>query len=575
MTRLAPVADRRAALEARQAVWRPLTIAAALDAAAARHPDRPFILADDRSFTYGELREWSERLAAGLVALGVGPGDHVALVMANYPEYLAVKFAIARAGAVCIPVNYLFRRNELGYVLGQSDTTVLITMDRFRNLDYAGALDELSPGWRQTGGGEQLPKLRHVVVHSPDGAPVPGARTLADLEALGGPAEMGELARRAASADPGGSADVIYTSGTTGMPKGVLVTHDMLLRTAYASAFIRAFQDGRRILFSLPLYHVFGYVEATLAVLFVGGSVVPQPVFDPVTTLEGIARHRPDEVMMVPTMTLAVLDALQGSSPSSWDVSSVSAVFSSGGQSPVRIWQAILDAFGAEEVFTAYGMTETTASATCTRPEDPLDRLATTHGRLKPAGVAGDPALGGHLAVYKAVDPTTGADVGDGTEGELVVRGPIVTPGYYRKPTETAAAFDAQGWFRTGDLGRIDPDGTVTLTGRLKEMYKCGGELVVPKEVEDVLTAHPTVAQAHVVGVPDERMGEVGCACVVARENEKIEDGELIDWCAARLARFKVPRHVVVMDAADLPTSATGKVQKFLLVQRAQERLSR
>ena len=572
MTRLAPVADRRAALEARQGVWRPMTIAGALDAGAERHPERPFILADDRTYTYAEMRAWSERVAAGLVALGVAPGDHVALVMANYPEYLAVKFAIARAGAVCVPVNYLFRRDELGYVLGQSDATVLVTMDGFRALDHVAALDELAPGWEQAGGGDRLPRLRHVIVHSPGGTPPPGARTLADLEALGGPADAAELVRRAERADPAGHADVIYTSGTTGMPKGVVVTHDMLLRTAYASAYTRAFQDGRRILFSLPLYHVFGYVEATLAVLFAGGSVVPQPQFDPVTTLEGIERHRPHEVMMVPTMTLSVLEALQSSS---WDASSVSAVFSSGGQSPVRIWRAILDAFGAEEVFTAYGMTETTASATCTRPEDPLDRLATTHGRYKPAGVAGDPALGGHLAVYRAVDPGTGADLGDGVEGELVVRGPIVTPGYYNKPAETAAAFDAQGWFRTGDLGRVDPDGTVTLTGRLKEMYKCGGELVVPKEVEDVLTAHPTVAQAHVVGVPDERMGEVGCACVVARENEKIEEDELIDWCAQRLARFKVPRHVVVMDAADLPTSATGKVQKFLLVKRAQERLPR
>src|SRR5438874_9777493 len=165
MTRLAPVAGRRAALEAGRATWRPMTIARALDAAAERHPDRPFILTDDRTFTYAEVQHWSERVAAGLVALGVAPGDHVALVMANYPEYLAVKFAIARAGAVCVPVNYLFRRDELGYVLGQSDATVLVTMDGFRALDHVAALDGLAPGWPQGGGGEQLPKLRQVVVH--------------------------------------------------------------------------------------------------------------------------------------------------------------------------------------------------------------------------------------------------------------------------------------------------------------------------------------------------------------------------------------------------------------------------
>ncbi|MGH8998320.1 MAG: class I adenylate-forming enzyme family protein, partial [Acidimicrobiia bacterium] len=367
------------------------------------------------------------------------------------------------------------------------------------------------------------------------------------------------------SADPYGTADVIYTSGTTGMPKGVIVAHDMLLRTAYASAYTRAFQPGRRILFALPLYHVFGYVEATLAVLFAGGAVLPQLQFDAAETLAAIEGHRIDEAMFVPTMTLAVLEEAQRRS---YDLSSLNACFSSGGQSPVRIWQQLFDVLGVEEVFTAYGMTETTASTTCTRPGDPLELLATTHGRYKPAGVAGDPSLGGHLAEYKAIDPETGADLGFGTAGELVARGPIVTSGYYNKQAETAAAF-VDGWFRTGDLGRVDADGTVTLTGRLKEMYKCGGELVVPKEVEDVLTAHPVVAQAHLVGIPDERMGEVGCACIILGEGEMVDAAQLIDYCAERLARFKVPRHVLFIDAKELPTSATGKVQKFALVKWA------
>ncbi|MGH8998287.1 MAG: AMP-binding protein, partial [Acidimicrobiia bacterium] len=225
MGRLAPVAERRAALEAAHPVWRPMTIAGALDAAAAARPDAPLVLGDERSYTYGEVREWSRRIAAGLVALGVRPGDHVAMVMANYPEFVATKFAVARAGATCVPVNYLFRQHELGYVIDQSDATVLVTMDRFRDLDYVGALDALAPGWETGGGGERFPKLREVVVFPAEGDVPAGARSFDELGALGGDTELGELVRREESADPYGTADVIYTSGTTGMPKGVIVAH--------------------------------------------------------------------------------------------------------------------------------------------------------------------------------------------------------------------------------------------------------------------------------------------------------------------------------------------------------------
>jgi fatty-acyl-CoA synthase len=513
------------------------------------------------------MRDWSRSVAAGLVALGIRPGEHVAVVLANCPEFVAVKFGIARAGAVAVPINCMFKRAELGYVLRQSDARILITMDRFRDLDYLAALDHLAPDWQATGGGESLPKLRHVVLLAGPERQRGGALSLAELERLGATDDArDELARREALAvDPHAPADVIYTSGTTGVPKGVILTHDMLLRTAYASAYTRAFQDGRRIFFALPLYHVFGYVEALLPVLFVGGAVIPHATFDPGATLRAIDAHRADEAMFVPTMTMAVIDELHAGR---YDLSSLSAVFSSAGQSPVRIWRQIRDELGVAEIFTAYGMTETTASTTCTLPDDPLERLAETNGCYKPAGVAGDPSLDGHLALYKTVDPATGEDLPPGTEGELAARGPICTPAYYNKPEETAAIYDADGWMRTGDLGRIAADGYLTLTGRIKEAYKCGGELVVPKEIEDVLTTHPAVSQAYVVGIPHERMGEVGCAWVVPRD-ELPNPEELIRYCAERLARFKVPAHVLCLEGAEVPTSASGKAQKFLLVERA------
>ena len=558
---LDPVHERQAALAARYPEWVARTLHEALDAVAAEFPDRPYVVTDDRAWTYREVQAWSVRLARGLVAAGVRPDEHVAVVLANYPEFVAVKYAISRAGATAVPVNYLNRQNELGYVLRQSDAVALITMDRFRDLDYLGALDELAPGWESTGGGSTLPRLRRVFVHpTSEGGGRAGATTLSELGATD------EGWHPVDGPGPQSPADVLYTSGTTGSPKGVLLTHDMLLRTAYGSAYARAFQDGRRILFSLPMYHVYGYVEGMLAAIFVGGAIVPQLTFDPERTLRGIERHRAEDALLIPVMTLAVLDPVR---QGGYDLSSLTSVISSGGQSPVDIWDDIFALLPPEEVTTGYGRSETTASTTVTRPDDPRERLRTTKGRLRDVGVAGDPELGGRLAVYKVVDPETGLDLPLGAVGELLVRGPGVTPGYYAKPEETAAAFDEQGWLRTGDLGRLEDDDYLVLVGRKKDVYRCGGEQVVPKEIEDVLTSHPAVLQAHVVPLPDRRMGEVGVAYVVLRDGVSTTPQELLAYAAARLARFKVPKHVVPLPAEEIPTTPSGRPRKFLLAERA------
>lgn len=533
-----------------------------LDAAAEEFGDRPYVVTDDREWTYAEIRDWSMRVAAGLQQAGVRPGDHVALVMANFPEFVPVKFGISRAGAVCVPINFLNRREELAYVLGQSDAVLLITMDRFRNLEYLEMLDQLAPGWERGGGGERLPRLRGVVVASTgDGEVRAGATALRELTASGGnPAPV--------PVDPGATADILYTSGTTGQPKGVLLTHDMLLRTAYGSAHGRAFEDGRRIAFALPMYHVFGYVEGLLATLFVGGAIIPQTAFSAPDTLRAIERHRATDVLLVPTMTLAVLDELE-QNPSGHDISSLTAVISSGGVQPHGIWDRVDRLLGQAELTHGYGMTETTASATVTPPGEAMDRFRTTNGRLRDVGVAGDPALGGRLVVYRVVDPQTGKEVSPGVRGELRCRGLGVTSGYYRKPEETAAAFDAQGWFRTGDLGTVDGAGYVTLAGRLKETYRCGGEQVMPREVEDVLAAHPAVAEAHVVPLRDERMGEVGVAWIVPRTGANVSPEDLIAYSAERLAAFKVPRHVLAIERERIPVTPSGRPRKFLLAEMA------
>lgn len=555
------VAQRQNALADRFPAWQARTLHAMLDAVAAEFPARDFVVTDGQTYGYADIKAWSERIAQGLQHIGVARGEHVAVVLANYAEFVAVKFAISRVGATCVPINFLNRRDELGYVLKQSDAVALITMDRFRNLDYLQALDELAPGWETGGGGGTLPKLRQVVVFAT--APGPARRGAVTLEQLAGSHTPWQPS---GGGDPAAVSDIIYTSGTTGSPKGVMLTHDMLLRAAFGSAYSRAFDDGWRIIFALPMYHVYGYVEGMLSALFVAGAIIPQLAFEPATLLRGIGRHKATDILLVPTMTQALLAELR---LRDHDLASLRAVLSSGQRSPVAIWQDIFDLLRPQELTTGYGMTECTATTTLTLPHDTRAHLTQTNGCMRNVGPAGDPAQGGRLVDYRVVDPQTGRDLPPGEVGELVAKGPGVTRGYYNKLEETAQAFDADGWFRTGDLGRFDGDGYLTLEGRLKETYRCGGEQVMPTEIEDVLTSHAGVLQAHVVPVPDHKMGEAGAAFVVLLTPGCVTPQELMELCADRLARFKVPKYVLPIRAEDLPVTPSGRARKFLLTQRA------
>ena len=549
-------ADRQAALEQAKPAWNPLTLDQALSLAASEWPDNEFVVSERGCFSYRALDQWVTELAVGLVSKGVRKGDHVALLMANYPEFVALKFAIARAGAVAVPINFMNRRDELKYVLEQSDAVCLITMDRFRDLNYLDMLDEISPEWSSTNRLSALPKRPFVFVFSTGNQPLPaGVSTLADLKGEGDIPKEG---------DPASVSDIIYTSGTTGGPKGVMLTHDMLLRAAYGSAYARAFVARQRILFSLPLYHVYGYVEGLLAALQVGGAVVIQEQFDPDSTLQAIDRYKVDDILLIPTMTLALLEQLKNKE---YPLSSLKSMLSSGGKAPETIWEDIYQAFGAIEVTTGYGMTEATASSTVTRPDDSVSRLKTTNGRLRDVGVAGESSIDGKLVRYRVVDANTNEVLKANAIGELRMKGIGVTTGYYNKPEETAAAFDAEGWFRTGDLGVLDEHGYITLKGRTKESYRCGGELVLPLEVESVLTAHESIAEAHVVALPDDRMGEVGVACIIKQPNADLSEEALAEFCRSRMARFKVPRHFLFLSPEDIPVTPTGRPRKFLLAQ--------
>jgi fatty-acyl-CoA synthase len=561
------VAARRAALEDRHRPWRPRTLAAMLDSVAGQYPDRPFVITEQGTLSYAELARWSARLARGLVAAGVRPGERVGLFLPNGAEMIAAWFAAARAGAVAVPISFRLHARELAALLTLSGASALVTMEAFREVDALAALDEIAPGWDQPAGQRALPDLRVIVtVPDPGSAPRrPAAVSLSRLERGADAALDAELARLAAAGRPDDMSTIFYTSGTTGVPKGVMYTHDMELRSAYGSAYARGFEDGRRIMFALPLNHCFAYIEGLVAAMFVAGTVIVQAAFDPVATLAAIERYQVGEALFVPTMSLAVLAAAR---TSSYDVSGLHSVMSAASAAPASLWGE-LGKLGVEQLVTAYGMTETAAASTFTRPGGPVDDLEHTVGYPKPGGIAGDPALGGQVIEYKTVDPVTGADLPPGAEGELAARGPIVTAGYFQQPEATAAATLPGGWLRSGDLGYVRADGALVLTGRAKDLYKCGGELVMPAEVEEFLNRRPDVVQAFVVGIPDAGLGEVGCAWIVPRDGAAPDPAEIIAQCRAELARFKVPAHVLTVSAAELPLTASGKVQKFRLAERA------
>lgn len=563
------IAARRLALENRFPRWESRSLGSWFEDLAAEFGDRPFVITDETTLSYTEVRDRAREWADGLFAEGVRPGDHVGLLVANYPEFVPLKLAVAMAGAVAVPLNFLYRAEELGYVLAQADIRLLVTMTGFAGLDHLGMLDAVAPGWDGATAGSLagLPALRRVIQFSTDGRVRDGVPTIHDLAALG----RGTAGATAHLHVPGDApSDLLYTSGTTGLPKGVLVTHDAVLRTGYASALTRAFEDGRRILFSLPCYHMFGYVEGVLGAGMVGGAVVLQTAFTPGGYLRGVQDHHATDLLAVPTMAVAMVE-LPGKER--YDLSSLRAILVGAAPGPVWLWERVAQELGASEIVTGYGMTETGGAMTMTRPEDPYELTSRTAGRVKSAGVAGIAEHGGDLIVYRTVDPLSGEFRPEGEIGELVASGPTTMLRYWRKPEETAAALRG-GWVYSGDLGRVRPDGYLELVGRSKELYKSGGELISPKEIEDLLSTHPDISQAYAIGVPDERWGEMGVVCVVRTAEGRIDEAAVIALCKERLARFKVPKRVEFLSAVELPLTPTGKVQKFRLVELVRQRLA-
>ena len=514
------------------------------------------VVTEAQTLSYNDVAGLSRRLAAGLTARGITQGDRVALLMANDPMTVPLLFAVWRIGAIAVPLNTLYRADEIEFTLREAACSFIVSMRSFGSRNVAAELDSTLPGWSK-GACAALPDLRGGLTFDRE-------RPEAFLDALARDGDA--LANVAIGADD--TAVIMFTSGTTGSPKGVEISHDNLLRASYAGAYHQAFEDGRRAVFSLPLYHGFGLVVGLLSGMVVGGAIIPLLRFDPDAILTAIEKHRATYLMGVPTMTIALLEQAKRKN---YDFSSLTAIHSAAAPTPSWVWADICETFGCDAIITSYGQTEVTATVICTVPGDPIDVVAETQGCIVEGGIAGMLDQGGKIAEFKTIDPESGEDLPWGSPGELCCRSPMNSKGYFRRADATAQLFLPGGWIRMGDLGQFREDGNLFLTGRTKELYKSRGELVSPKELEQLLTQLDDIAQAFFIGMPDDQYGECGCAWIVRSEGSTISASAIQEFLRGKVAGYKLPRDIWFLTEAELPTTGTGKVQKARLREMALE----
>ncbi len=516
--------------------YRDATLPAMLDAVAAAFGDRPAVAARDRRLTYRALHADSVRLAQGLLALGLGPGDHVAVWLPNRPEWLVVQHACARIGAVVVALNTRYRTHELDYILRQSDAAALVLADHSGPVDFLEVLAGVLPGLA-TADPDRLafpgfPALRRIVCLAEDvyGGTV---RYRDVMEAGDDPALEAAAREHAARVRPDYLLALLYTSGTTSFPKGAMISHRNCLPHGWASGERLGLTAEDRVLHTLPFSGTWGGLVIPLMTLTHGASLVLAETFDPLEALALMEAERITVWNAVDAMLTAVLDHPDLDRYDRRWLRTGGVAMTGGGRH--GLFDEVVERLGMRHAVQPYGMTEVNALALCPFPDDPIELR-------RHAGVR--PAAGIEVRV---VEPGSGRDQPAGEAGELLLRGPLVTRGYYRKPEETAAALDAAGWFHTGDLAVQDGAGHTFFLGRLKETLRIGHNMVAPAEIEAFLMSHPAVAQAFVVGVPDPRLGEVAVAFAIPRAGHAVTGAALQAHCRGRLAGFKVPRHVWVV----------------------------
>ncbi|HEU5189670.1 MAG TPA: AMP-binding protein [Methylomirabilota bacterium] len=534
-----------------------LTLGQMVDGAATRFPDREAVVFRGQRVTYRDLRRRADDFARGLLDLGLRPRDHVVLWMPNCVEWNVANLGVAKIGAVTVTCNSRYRPFEVEYVLRQSDAKALIMVDRFpaAKMDYLAILDELCPEARRPGGlpGTRFPMLRHVVVL---GAEVPaGAVDFAAVERAG--ARPGAPSHDGIRIDPDDPVEMLYTSGTTGEPKGCLLSHGNMYYKCRVYTELHRWTHEDRYLVPVPYFHIFGSMGGVAANCLVGSTQVLMDVFDAGEAMRLIQGERVTIFSGVPTMFITVLGH---PAFGSYDLSSLRTGSIGAAPVPVEIMKKILDREGGlgMDALVVYGLTEATGGTHWTRAGDALEKRVATVGLRTPE------------IEDRIVDPATGRPLPPGEEGEVCVKGPTLMLGYYKKPEATADKI-RDGWLHTGDMGVKDAEGYLRITGRVTDMIIVGGFNTYPAEIENFYLRHPGILDISIVGVPDPIMGEVVMAFVIPKPGAALTAEAIIAFGREKIANFKVPRYVEIVD--QFPLTGSGKVQKFKQKAYAVEKL--
>lgn len=536
------------------------TIGAALAQAARQHAHHEALVVPQQNvrWTWAELLERSDALAAGLLSLGLQPGDRVGIWAPNCSEWVLMQFATARVGLILVNVNPAYRSSELHYAINKVGCKALVLAPALKTSNYIDILRSLAPELDTSSAGKlqaaQLPHLRWAIRLGAE--KTPGMLNFEDLLTRDDGTYSKQVESIGATLLPSDAINIQFTSGTTGFPKGATLTHRNILNNGFFVGEAIRLQTNDRLCIPVPLYHCFGMVMGNLACLTHGATMVyPCEAFDPLAVLSTVAAERCTALYGVPTMFMAMLDHPEFAQT---DLSSLRTGIMAGSPCPIEVMKRVVAQMHMEQVTIAYGMTETAPVSTQSAVDDPLDRRVSTVGRVQP-----------HLEI-QIIDPN-GQPVPRGTVGELCTRGYSVMKGYWEDPAKTREAIDEQGWMHTGDLATMDAEGYVNIAGRLKDLVIRGGENIYPREIEEFYYRHPKVQDVQVVGVPDTRFGEVLCACVVLRPGESASAEELQDFARNQIAHYKVPRYVEFVES--FPMTITGKIQKYLLRKAMVEKL--
>lgn len=501
----------------------PPTIPHAAARAAARWGDAPALLEHGEVWSFNQLWSKCREAASALLSRGVGEGDRIAIWAPNSREWIVAAVAVMTCGAAIIPLNTRLKGREAGDILRRTNARLMFTVRDFLGIDYPALL-----------AAEDLPALAETVLLDSD---------FDGFLASGNGAEDPAIAAALSRLTADHLSDILFTSGTTGVPKGVMMTYGRVIPQCGVWIGNTGLKEGERYLIVNPFFHSFGFKVGWVACLISGAVIVPMPQFDVIAARDSIVRDRINFLPGPPTIFQMLLAEKERED---FDCSSLRGGTTGAATVPPVLVERIRTELGMKDIITAYGMTECVNITSC-RPGDPVDLIATTCGS----------AIPGNEVIIAGAE---GTEVPRGETGEIWVRGQGVMLGYLDDPKATAETIDADGWLHTGDVGTMDENGYVRITDRLKDMYISGGFNVYPAEVEKLLSNHPAIGMVAVVGIADDRMGEVGKAYVVLRPGASATEAELIAWSRENMANYKVPRHFAFVD--DVPRNASGKVLK-------------